>query len=98
MLTPLKNLRFLKNDSNKTNSIMIYTFNYYIEKVEGYLDKYIFLVYVYVKFNKYLISNYLLNFKFNIYPWNSIKFVTQNWNTYNNKFYSVKYSSINLFK
>ena len=68
MLTQLKNLRFLKNDSNKINNIMIYTFNYYIEKVEGYLDKYIFLVYVYVKFNKYLISNYFLNLKFNIYP------------------------------
>jgi len=86
----LKSLFFSKNDLNKAIVIMINTFFYYIEKIEGYLDKYIFLVYIYVKFSYYLVNIYFMNLKVNFYPWNSIKFVNQTWNTYNSKFYNFK--------
>ena len=61
---------------------------YYIEKIETYLYKYIFKIYVYIKFASYLMSNYYLKIQDYIYVWNSIKFVNQNWFSYNSKIYS----------
>ena len=61
---------------------------YYIEKVETYLHEYIFKIYVYIKFASYLMSNYYLKLQDYIYVWNSIKFVNQNWFSYNSKIYS----------
>lgn len=69
---------------------MINTFFYYIEKIEEYFDKYIFLIYIYVKFSNYLVNIHFMNLKVNFYSWNSIKFVNQTWNTYNTKFYNFK--------
>lgn len=94
-LTLLKNPFFLKNDLNKISIIMInvflYVFLYYIKKIE----KYIFLIYVYVNFSQCLLNNYCINFQISFSPWNSIKFVNQNWNVYNTKFYN--FWSYNLF-
>ena len=61
---------------------------YYIEKIETYLHEYIFKIYVYIKFASYLMSNYYLKIQDYIYVWNSIKFVNQNWFSYNSKIYS----------
>jgi hypothetical protein len=61
---------------------------YYIEKIETYLHEYIFKIYVYIKFASYLMSNYYLKLQDYIYVWNSIKFVNQNWFSYNSKIYS----------
>ena len=61
---------------------------YYIEKIETYLNEYIFKIYVYIKFASYLMSNYYLKIQDYIYVWNSIKFVNQNWFSYNSKIYS----------
>jgi hypothetical protein len=61
---------------------------YYIEKIETYLHEYIFKIYVYIKFASYLMSNYYLKVQDYIYVWNSIKFVNQNWFSYNSKIYS----------
>jgi hypothetical protein len=64
------------------------TILYYIEKIETYLHEYIFKIYVYIKFVSYLMSNYYLKLQDYIYVWNSIKFVNQNWFSYNSKIYS----------
>jgi hypothetical protein len=64
------------------------TILYYIEKIETYLYEYIFKIYVYIKFASYLMSNYYLKLQDYIYVWNSIKFVNQNWFSYNSKIYS----------
>jgi hypothetical protein len=61
---------------------------YYIEKIETYFHEYIFKIYVYIKFVSYLMSNYYLKLQDYIYVWNSIKFVNQNWFSYNSKIYS----------
>lgn len=73
---------------------MINLFINYIEKIEEYLDKYIFLIHIYVKFNYFLISNYIINLQNKFYVWNSTKFVSQTWNTYNSKIYNFKSDSI----
>ena len=86
----LKKSPFLKNDLNNTKNIMSKFILHYIEKTEEYFHEYYFRFYVYTKFASYLLSNYFLKLKDYYYVWNSIKFVNQNWFTYNSKTYNFR--------
>jgi len=69
---------------------------HYIEKTGECFHEYYFKFYVYTKFTAYLLSNYFLKIQDYFYTWNSIKFVNQNWFSYNSKTHSLK-ESVNLF-
>jgi hypothetical protein len=65
----------------------------YIEKIEKYFEKYIFIIYVYTQFSCYIFNNWFLNFREKLCIWDSIKFVNQIWSLYNAKFYYLKQTS-----